>query len=82
MKIKMLETVETKIYVPIDGGAMPAPMDDVAAKGGEISRDELRPERGAAEYVMVWKLVAGGTYDSIPKDAGDQLIADGFAEVA
>ncbi len=82
MKIKMLETVETKFYVAIDGGAMPAALDDVAAKGGEISRDELHPERGTAEYVLVWKLVEGGTYDSIPDDAGDKLIADGFAEAA
>lgn len=80
MKIKMLETVETKIWVAIDGGVMPAAVDAAAQRGGEMSRHEMRPERGAAEYEMIWKLVEGGTYDSVPDDAAEKLISEGHAE--
>ena len=80
MKIKMLETVETRLYVAIDGGVHPAPVDAPALAGGEISRHELRPARGVAEYEMVWKFAKDGTYDSVPDDAAQGLIAAGLAE--
>jgi hypothetical protein len=77
--IRMKQTVETKIYFPIEGGGPPVQTDAVGERIICLSSVENRPERGVAEFQTIWRLPEGAELE-VDAEVSAELVGHGYAE--